>query len=146
MTDNTWPSLSPTPGGGEPAAPIWQQPPGQPPEPRPAEPSPDDVTVIDATRVGVPAPPAITENVTLNDSSAAPGGEDPDEREVFRDSATTKVARTAPPRACLECGGPVDADGYCTTCGAKAPSERDHFEEIPAPWVGAVCDLSLIHI
>ncbi len=146
MTDNASPTLSPPPGEGEPATPTWQQPPGQLSERKPRDPvGPEELAVIDATRVGAPVQPAITENVTLNDSSAAPGGENPDEREVFRDAATTKVARTAPARACLECGGPVDADGYCTTCGAKAPSERDHFEEIPAPWVGAVCDRGLRH-
>lgn len=46
---------------------------------------------------------------------------------------------------CAECGGSVDADGYCQTCGAKAPSVRDHFEATPAPWVAAVCDRGLQH-
>lgn len=48
-------------------------------------------------------------------------------------------------RRCLECGGEVDADGYCTLCGALAPSERDHFEESPASWVGGVCDRGVRH-
>lgn len=43
--------------------------------------------------------------------------------------------------ACAECGGVIDADGYCTSCGAKAPSPRDHLEEQPQRWVGAVCDV-----
>jgi serine/threonine protein phosphatase PrpC len=48
---------------------------------------------------------------------------------------------TAPPAApCRECGGVVDQDGYCTSCGAKAASPRDHVVEQPAPWVAAVCD------
>lgn len=51
----------------------------------------------------------------------------------------------APPRTCLECGGTIDADGYCETCGAKAPSERDHFAEQPAPWVAGVCDRGMLH-
>ena len=48
-------------------------------------------------------------------------------------------------RRCLQCGGEVDADGYCTSCGAKAPSGREHFEEAPASWVGAVCDRGVRH-
>lgn len=47
--------------------------------------------------------------------------------------------------ACPSCGGTVSADGYCQTCGAKAPSPRDHFTEAPAPWVGGVCDRGIQH-
>lgn len=43
-------------------------------------------------------------------------------------------------RPCAECGGEVGPDLYCTQCGTKAPSERDHFREQPAPWVAGVCD------
>ncbi|WP_051485401.1 PP2C family serine/threonine-protein phosphatase [Nocardioides sp. J54] len=43
-------------------------------------------------------------------------------------------------RPCAECGGEVGPDLYCTACGTKAPSERDHFEERPASWVAGVCD------
>jgi serine/threonine protein phosphatase PrpC len=46
---------------------------------------------------------------------------------------------------CRECGGAVATDGYCTQCGAKAPSLRDHFSEQPAPWVAAVCDRGIRH-
>ncbi|MBF4769814.1 protein phosphatase 2C domain-containing protein [Nocardioides agariphilus] len=46
---------------------------------------------------------------------------------------------------CLQCGGVVDDDGYCTQCGTKAPSPRDHFEEQPAPWVAGVCDRGIRH-
>ena len=48
-------------------------------------------------------------------------------------------------RVCAECGGAVDSDDYCTVCGAKAPSERDHFEETPASWVAGVCDRGVTH-
>ena len=51
----------------------------------------------------------------------------------------------AGPRPCLVCQGVVGADGYCETCGAKAPSERDHFRETPASWVAGVCDRGLVH-
>ncbi|WP_432557984.1 PP2C family protein-serine/threonine phosphatase [Granulicoccus sp. GXG6511] len=52
---------------------------------------------------------------------------------------------SASARACLECGGRIDPDGYCEQCGAKAPSERDHFVESPATWVGGVCDRGVRH-
>ncbi|PZQ36520.1 MAG: serine/threonine protein phosphatase, partial [Phenylobacterium zucineum] len=47
--------------------------------------------------------------------------------------------------ACPSCGGTVGADGYCQTCGAKAPSLRDHFSAAPAEWIGGVCDRGLQH-
>lgn len=60
--------------------------------------------------------------------------------------ATVKLNRPgAAPRVCLECGGEVDVDGYCQTCGAKAPTPRDHFEAAPADWVGGVCDRGVVH-
>ena len=47
--------------------------------------------------------------------------------------------------ACRECGGEVAVEGYCTQCGARAASPRNHFTEQPAPWVGAVCDRGVRH-
>ena len=63
------------------------------------------------------------------------------------------MAPTAPPAApeaagpvtCHQCGGEVADDGYCTQCGARAPSERNHFSEQPAHWVAAVCDRGVRH-
>ena len=49
------------------------------------------------------------------------------------------------PRPCQSCGGAVGADGYCETCGTKAPSERDHYVEQPAAWVAASCDRGIRH-
>jgi serine/threonine protein phosphatase PrpC len=43
------------------------------------------------------------------------------------------------------CGGTIDADGWCTICGLRAPSERDHFTVQPAAHVAAVCDRGLHH-
>jgi serine/threonine protein phosphatase PrpC len=57
-------------------------------------------------------------------------------------SATEGVA--APVRPCVTCGGRVE-DTYCTVCGVLQPSERDHFEEQPAPWVAGVCDKGIVH-
>lgn len=57
--------------------------------------------------------------------------------------AAPEVAATA--RVCHECGGEVADDGYCTHCGAAAPSPRNHFTEQPAGWVAAVCDRGVRH-
>jgi serine/threonine protein phosphatase PrpC len=46
---------------------------------------------------------------------------------------------------CAECGGTVGEDGYCTTCGTKARSPRDHYVEQPASWVAACCDRGVRH-
>ena len=46
---------------------------------------------------------------------------------------------------CAGCGGEVMSDGYCGTCGARAPTLRDHFTEQPAAWVAAVCDRGIRH-
>ena len=58
----------------------------------------------------------------------------------------TDAARP-PARARRACSAAeqVDDDGYCTQCGTKAPSPRDHFEERPAPWVAGVCDRGIRH-
>ncbi|MGZ8752756.1 MAG: protein phosphatase 2C domain-containing protein [Acidimicrobiia bacterium] len=50
----------------------------------------------------------------------------------------------AAPRRC-SCGGEIDADGYCATCGLRARSERDHFTERPDPRVAFVCDKGIVH-
>ena len=54
------------------------------------------------------------------------------------------VSVAAPVRKC-ECGGDIDADGWCTVCGMRAHSERDHYTEQPAPHVAAVCDRGVQH-
>jgi len=45
----------------------------------------------------------------------------------------------------VECGGVVADDGFCSVCGKKAPSPRDHWKETPADWVGGVCDKGIVH-
>jgi serine/threonine protein phosphatase PrpC len=49
------------------------------------------------------------------------------------------------PRPCLNCAGVIGPDGYCGTCGTKAPTERDHYTEQPASWVAACCDRGVRH-
>jgi serine/threonine protein phosphatase PrpC len=48
-------------------------------------------------------------------------------------------------RPCANCGGLIGPDGYCQTCGTKAPTERDHYTEHPASWVAACCDRGVRH-
>jgi serine/threonine protein phosphatase PrpC len=57
------------------------------------------------------------------------------------DSDDTVVAA----RPCANCGGVIGLDGYCETCGVKAPTERDHYTEQPASWVAACCDRGVRH-
>jgi serine/threonine protein phosphatase PrpC len=47
--------------------------------------------------------------------------------------------------ACSACAGTVGDDGYCGTCGLKAPPPRDHLVERPQSWVASVCDRGLRH-
>ncbi len=49
------------------------------------------------------------------------------------------------PRPCLQCGAVIGPDGYCESCGVKAPRARDHFRESPASWVAGVCDRGIRH-
>lgn len=75
------------------------------------------------------------------DGSAEPG--------LAEDSTHQAIPEPADLRGvapiCAACGGEVLRDGYCGTCGARAPRLRDHFSEQPAAWVGAVCDRGLRH-
>ncbi len=68
----------------------------------------------------------------------------PISRPTSRPQATAPVPPPAP-RPCRECGGEVADDGYCGTCGAKAPTEREHFSEQPVAHVAGVCDRGRLH-
>ena len=70
----------------------------------------------------------------------------PDQRRHGQARARPREPRApaARRRAC-SAAAQVDDDGYCTQCGTKAPSPRDHFEERPAPWVAGVCDRGIRH-
>lgn len=46
---------------------------------------------------------------------------------------------------CGNCGGSTFQDGYCSTCGAPAVKERDHWQEQPAPWVAGTTDRGIRH-
>jgi serine/threonine protein phosphatase PrpC len=61
------------------------------------------------------------------------------------DTEPTVEINTSPVSPCQSCGGVIGAEGYCETCGTKAASPRDHFNEQPAPWVAGVCDRGIRH-
>ncbi|TYL52143.1 serine/threonine-protein phosphatase [Nocardioides sp. BGMRC 2183] len=96
-----------------------------------------------APLAGAPAAPAVP--------PTRPGSDDPLSDAPI--SAPTRRPSAALPdplpamtrRPCAECGGEVGPDLYCLECGTKAPSERDHFRESPAPWVAGVCDRGITH-
>jgi serine/threonine protein phosphatase PrpC len=46
---------------------------------------------------------------------------------------------------CGACGGAMSEDGWCLTCGAKAPDPRDHVTESPADWVAMTSDRGRRH-
>ena len=48
-------------------------------------------------------------------------------------------------RPCAHCGATVADDGYCTNCGTKALTPRDHWDEQPASWIAGVCDKGIVH-
>ena len=49
------------------------------------------------------------------------------------------------PTQCAQCQGEIGWDGYCSQCGHKAKSVRDHFEFDTFAWVAGVCDIGLVH-
>ncbi|HET8981922.1 MAG TPA: zinc ribbon domain-containing protein, partial [Pedococcus sp.] len=77
--------------------------------------------------------------------SPAPAEAPADEASAPADRAAAPADKPSAARSCSECGGDVADDGYCTQCGARAASPRDHFTEQPAPWVAAVCDRGVRH-
>lgn len=60
-------------------------------------------------------------------------------------AADGPTAPTAAPLRYCQCGGEIDADGWCSVCGLRASNERDHYIEQPAPHVAAVCDRGVQH-
>lgn len=46
---------------------------------------------------------------------------------------------------CTACGAAVADDGFCSVCGHKARTRRDHWTETHGDHVGAVCDKGIAH-
>ena len=60
-------------------------------------------------------------------------------------SAAVAPAPAADDLLCRACGEGHIVDGYCDHCGTPPPDPRDHFTELPAGWVGGVCDIGKRH-
>ncbi|MDR1237542.1 MAG: serine/threonine-protein phosphatase [Propionibacteriaceae bacterium] len=87
-------------------------------------------------------------NTTQSASAPPPVGDSLAEQAASSrlDTETVAVRKLSSTAAkCLACGGLVDPDGYCQTCGAKAPSLRDHYELTPGANVAGVCDRGVAH-
>lgn len=117
------------------------------------DPDPDDdiPTVIDVPRFcpgcgnQIAGHEQFCENCGL---PLVPTAETPPPDQSDRPSAVTRPhsrAHVPATQACAECGGEIDADGYCLTCGARATDPRDRFEESPADWIAGVCDRGIRH-
>ena len=89
----------------------------------------------------------------LTPTGAGPGDEPEEPTEMAAPIEITRSIQTdvdnqatvVVVRPCTNCGGVIGADGYCETCGIKAPTERDHYTEQPASWVAACCDRGVRH-
>ncbi|HEY3340132.1 MAG TPA: protein phosphatase 2C domain-containing protein [Propionicimonas sp.] len=128
--------------------PLWSG--GTPAEPEPAHPSapvPPAAPAPTCPSCGRPIDPAALfceacGNPLVPTAAAAPATAPTGDSST----QTRRLGERASALAdCPVCGGSVGADGYCQTCGAKAPSARDHFTSAPAPWVGGVCDRGVQH-
>jgi serine/threonine protein phosphatase PrpC len=97
--------------------------------------------------VAVGADFAFCENcgATLTPSSASAPA--PERDQSARTHLITLHAEpdTPPVPLCVECGGVVGDDGWCTVCGARASNGREHVAEQPAPTIAAVSDRGRIH-
>jgi serine/threonine protein phosphatase PrpC/ribosomal protein L37E len=86
---------------------------------------------------GSPGPSSGSPSGSMSGSSGSAGG---------ATSQSTQPVPTDPvAKVCAVCGGTTFEDGYCSTCGAPAVRERDHWLEQPASWVAAVCDRGIRH-
>ncbi len=81
---------------------------------------------------------------------AAPAGPDGSTAPVMHEQPRTHQLvpngdESVAGRPCELCGSAVADDGYCSSCGARARTLREHWTESPASWVGGVCDKGISH-
>jgi len=88
-----------------------------------------------------------TRHAPVRAQTAAAGEESPLDLGWTGPVSRGAAAEVDPPAAprCAQCGTGSFLDGYCDTCGAKAPDPRDHFTEEPVAWIGGVCDIGRRH-
>ena len=83
--------------------------------------------------------------VALAEDAAEPSAPTTTREEPFAVPRTTLSQPSGAGGLCLECGGVVLEDGFCSVCGQKALSARDHWQEAPVEWIGGVCDKGIVH-
>jgi serine/threonine protein phosphatase PrpC len=66
----------------------------------------------------------------------------PDGRARDLDGRSMDVDTSVP---CVACGAAVGDDGFCTVCGHRARTRREHWTETHGDRVGAVCDKGISH-
>ncbi|WP_088287849.1 PP2C family serine/threonine-protein phosphatase [Kineosporia sp. A_224] len=126
-------------------------------------PPPPVAAVVDCPVCGTPtsAGEAFCESCGADLGRGTPLAEDTPDPEAAPIEITSRSVPAGPARAagvvvvlpdldarattCLACGGSVAEDGYCEQCGTPARRPRDHFVELPVPWVGGVCDKGIRH-
>jgi serine/threonine protein phosphatase PrpC len=60
-------------------------------------------------------------------------------------SPPAAASAPAPGPTCVHCGALVGTDGYCTGCGTRALTERDHWVEDLGHNLAGVCDKGVVH-
>lgn len=99
---------------------------------------------LSASAKRLSAEPSVAEPNVAEPNAAEPNAPEPNVTGLnIADVNTADLSGTE--STCRECGGVVDSDGYCGTCGARGAKRRDHFREQPAAWVAAVCDRGIRH-
>lgn len=98
-----------------------------------------------ASEVPGPAAPAASQPPAPASEVPGPASEGPGTAAPDTASSPPAAPVGAAPRACPACGGAIAPDGYCETCGSRAPRERDHLTTRPSSWVAAVCDRGIRH-
>ncbi|MDQ1482585.1 MAG: hypothetical protein QOF35_661 [Actinomycetota bacterium] len=105
------------------------------------------MTVCPACRVSVESSELFCEACGAELTPTAPATEPPvaDQPTPAGPTLPVDIDLAGTASTCPACGGDVADDGYCGTCGTRAPKRRDHYSEQPAAWVAAVCDRGLRH-
>ena len=85
---------------------------------------------------------AVAAGPDARQQSTGPTSTGPDATMIVAAPDTPTTASMSP---CALCGSEVLDDGFCSNCGAKAASRRDHWTEQPRSDLAGVCDKGIAH-